>query len=777
MNHSKYQKALFDWVRHGQGCALVGAVAGSGKTTSIVTALESIPATSATGFLAFNKSIATELKARVPSHVEAMTLNSLGHRAWTKYAGRFCRLDANKVRAIIDAALTMDERHNVAAVRKLVSLAKAHGLVPRSVRGATTLMSDTDDAWIALIDRFDVDIDEGEGVRGATVGDVIAVSRRVLELSLSDRNTIDFDDQMYMTVALNAPVRRYDWLFVDEAQDVSPIQLALISKALKPGGRLVAVGDQHQCHPAGTYIRLTGDVSIPIDQVKVGMEVVSYKDCFRGILSQGRKVLAVGKRAYKGEILRLSVDRETVAVTPNHRVPTRIDAKARGYVVYLMESGETSRLGTCALRYVGGFGPAMRARQERADRVWVLRWFASRDEALIYETITALKYALPENIFFEKGRIRHALVAAIGNNREQATRCLIEHGRLYEHPLSERGHASHIGKKIYVTQACNLIDGINSLRSYKGTRDGGIWDRVSITREHQDTTVYSLEVEPTEGGLRLYVADNVLVHNSIYGFRGADSESMEKIRRQFNCRTLPLSISYRCPRNIVAYAQRLVPHIEASDSAIDGELYCMPSVSPADFVPDDLIVCRNNKPLVALAYSLIARMVPVTVMGREIGAGLTSLITKLRPRGIEGEKGLIAKLDAWRSKETERALARGDETKAEAIADKADTILCFIENTRATTVPQLVAAIEEMFSDDKNTQRLTLASVHRSKGLEADRVFILDADLMPSKYARQDWQQRQERNLEYVAITRAKKQLIFIRSGTLEAAQAARAVA
>lgn len=510
MNPSKYQQAIFGWVKNDSGSAIVGAVAGSGKTTTIVKALELIPASSAVAFLAFNKSIATELKARVPAHVEAMTLNSLGHRAWTKYAGKFCRLDANKTRSIIDTALTADEKINTAAVRKLVSLAKAHGLVPRSVRGATSLMPDTDDAWIALIDRFDVDINNDEETRGATIGEVIATSRRVLELSLSDRTVIDFDDQMYMTVALNAPVRRYDWLFVDEAQDVSPIQLALISKALKPGGRLVAVGDEHQ---------------------------------------------------------------------------------------------------------------------------------------------------------------------------------------------------------------------------------------------------------------------------SIYGFRGADSDSMAKIRRQFNCRTLPLSISYRCPRNIVAYAQRIVPHIEASDSAIDGELYCMPAIAPADFAPDDLVVCRNNKPLVALAYSLIARMVPVTVMGREIGAGLTSLITKLRPRGIDGEKGLVVKLAAWRTKETERALARGDETKAEAIADKADTILCFIENTRATTVPQLIAAIEAMFSDDKNTKRLTLASVHRAKGLEADRVFILDADLMPSKYARQEWQQRQEKNLEYVAITRAKKQLIFIRSGTLEAAQAARAYA
>jgi superfamily I DNA/RNA helicase len=57
---------------------------------------------------------------------------------------------------------------------------------------------------------------------------------------------------------------------------------------------------------------------------------------------------------------------------------------------------------------------------------------------------------------------------------------------------------------------------------------------------------------------------------------------------------------------------------------------------------------------------------------------------------------------------------------------------------------------------------LTLCTVHKAKGLEWNRVYILDEFLMPSKYARQAWQQQQETNLQYVAVTRAKQELKFI---------------
>ena len=80
------------------------------------------------------------------------------------------------------------------------------------------------------------------------------------------------------------------------------------------------------------------------------------------------------------------------------------------------------------------------------------------------------------------------------------------------------------------------------------------------------------------------------------------------------------------------------------------------------------------------------------------------------------------------------------------------------ENNR--TVPALIARIEALFSEVNGV--ITLSTVHKAKGREWRRVAILAPELMPSKWARQDWQQKQEENLMYVARTRAIEHLMYL---------------
>ena len=68
-----------------------------------------------------------------------------------------------------------------------------------------------------------------------------------------------------------------------------------------------------------------------------------------------------------------------------------------------------------------------------------------------------------------------------------------------------------------------------------------------------------------------------------------------------------------------------------------------------------------------------------------------------------------------------------------------------------------------MFTDEKIENAVMLSTAHKSKGLEANRVIILLPNKLPLKFPhQQDWQKRQELNLKYVALTRARKELIFI---------------
>ena len=68
-----------------------------------------------------------------------------------------------------------------------------------------------------------------------------------------------------------------------------------------------------------------------------------------------------------------------------------------------------------------------------------------------------------------------------------------------------------------------------------------------------------------------------------------------------------------------------------------------------------------------------------------------------------------------------------------------------------------------MFTDEKINNAVMLSTAHKSKGLEANRVLILLPNKLPLKWPHQlEWQLRQEMNLKYVALTRAKKELVFV---------------
>lgn len=257
---SKYQQAIFDFITHGTGNAIVMAVAGSGKTTTITKALELIPTSKRILFLAFNKSIADELSKRIPKHAIAKTTHALGAGA-VRRSNFQVRIEGDKVKEHMgalraeDADLHLDSVWRVARpkIHKLVSLAKNHGIAPEGIEGAKGLLPDNRESWCHLIEHFDL-LGEGElesalrlAKNDADETDfLIERARKVLTASVRDTAQIDFDDMLYLPVIFDYRVEKFDWVFVDEAQDIAQIQLEMLKKALAVGGRLVAVGDPRQ---------------------------------------------------------------------------------------------------------------------------------------------------------------------------------------------------------------------------------------------------------------------------------------------------------------------------------------------------------------------------------------------------------------------------------------------------------------------------------------------------------------------------------------------------
>lgn len=488
---SSFQQNIFDFVSSGNGSAIVEAVSGSGKTTTIVQAVRLIPQSQSVLMLAFNKTICEELNSRIAlPNVQVKTFHSLGYSAYRDVHGSKVKMDNMKLFRLIDdladnSNLSEAEFRGLSYVNKIVKLGKSMGI-------STEILENSTQNWLNLIEHhdiggFDDDID---------LAPVVPICQEILRRSNNMTSLIDFDDMIYLPVQQGLPFRKFDWIFVDESQDVSHTQRLMLRALMKKTSRLIAVGDNFQ---------------------------------------------------------------------------------------------------------------------------------------------------------------------------------------------------------------------------------------------------------------------------AIYGFRGADSTALDGIRSDFNCSTLPLSISYRCPRSGVIEAQKWVSHIQAAPNAIEGTVTRMEKYSEADFAPGDVILCRNIAPLVKFAYGLISRGIPANMIGRDIGSGLTKLVKGLKAKTVD-ELGL--KLSVWKDAEIMKLSAgKNNEQKIESVLDRAECLEIFIEQGSGLTIGALLLKIEGFFSEDPNGN-ITLCSVHRFKGKEADTVFILDESRFCPKWAmKKSWMAQQERNICYVAVTRNKKALNFIVSG------------
>lgn len=235
---SRYQSAIYDWVEHGEGNAVVEAVAGSGKTTTIVEALSHIPADQRVLFLSFNKHIAVELgnrlKAAGVTNVEASTFHSAGYRI-VQGSGWFGRvqLDENKVRRIatnLTSRMSEEEQSQVVPL-----LVKAVGLF----MGTMTDYRDRR-AVTETLDRYSIE------TNGALETLLDLLPPVFAEIRSSGR-TICFDEMVYIPAAADMPFPRYDWILVDEGQDLNQAQITVLLKLAKAGNsRVVVVGDRFQ---------------------------------------------------------------------------------------------------------------------------------------------------------------------------------------------------------------------------------------------------------------------------------------------------------------------------------------------------------------------------------------------------------------------------------------------------------------------------------------------------------------------------------------------------
>lgn len=277
-----------------------------------------------------------------------------------------------------------------------------------------------------------------------------------------------------------------------------------------------------------------------------------------------------------------------------------------------------------------------------------------------------------------------------------------------------------------------------------------IYDLVVID-EAQDMNAAQLALAMASrapGGRLVVVGDP---RQAIYGFMGADVEAFARTRRELDAEVIPLTVTFRCPRRVVAAARELVPDFEAAPGAHLGVVTC-PTMDAAvpEIRPGDFVLSRTNAGAVGACLALLRHGTRATVLGRDVGATIKA---RIRAFKVQSVASVVAAARTWLELEIKRSAAAERPSIAERATDLAETIITLCEGV--ATVQALVERIDYLFAETAGDGRVACCTVHKSKGLEAARVWIVASSFWPSA-------KLEEENLRYVAVTRALRELHII---------------
>lgn len=321
--------------------------------------------------------------------------------------------------------------------------------------------------------------------------------------------------------------------------------------------------------------------------------------------------------------------------------------------------------------------------------------------------------------------------------------------------------------------------GMNFLPVYHNLRPSTLYD-VALVDETQDQNCYNRDVAfaylKPEGRI-IAVGDR---HQAIYGWRGADSDSMGEMGRMMAERdeepeTFPLTLCRRCSQTVIRNAQKLVPEIQALPDAPEGEERQLEN-SEALYNElatnrKGLVLCRANAPLISMALRLLANRIPAALMRSNIVGDLLRLIDQLS--GYNGQAAItdvLARLEEWASdKLAKLAKQKNGGAKAQVVADKVACVRALSEEENIKCAGDLKNKINELFPHDEDGSKTSpekmviLSTVHGAKGGEAKTVYLYSPDNLPVSIFDQVWSDETDRdNTLYVAITRAEVTLVYV---------------
>lgn len=797
---SAQQQSIFEWFRNPERKrAVVRARAGTGKTTTIIAGLSHAPEQRML-LCAFNKRIADELSRKISTdRAEAKTLHGVGF-AYIRRNWENVRVDGSRGKR-----LALEACGGSSAPDAMVALvARLAGLLKEMAPGCSTV-----DEALSIAEDMDCLPDEDWEDDGWTAERVARLALRARDFAARKDGTVDFSDMLWLPLRHGWARGKWDLVVVDECFP-APTPVLLADGTTLPIGQIV---EQRLPVTVLSYDEATGKQvqKRVVDWKKVPAKKPTIRITVRqvGYGSDGKRLSPATERVRFGT--------RHLVCTEDHRIWTtegwveakhlkagqrvQVESGAPRDLAYNAKYKHTT-IGKQALRegisqrnatgrmvgkpnpngpkVRGGNGTGLTVPQSRLLAALGPSWQAE------YRITTGARHlGHPHTYSVDIAHPGCRIAVEVDGSSHN--------GKRAQQDARKDAFLRGMGWQVFRfsnVDAAQRAEEIAASLPQNCPVEGEVLSVESFPIE--DYSVYDLTVEDTH----CYYAHGILVHNcqdmnaaqielalksvtktgrvivvgddrqAIYGFRGADSGSLDRLRAAMGAEELPLTTTYRCPKAVVAEAQRLVPDYNAAPTAPAGEIHTLPVEKLAETVaPGDFVLSRKNAPLVRVCLSILRTGTRAKVEGKDVGKGLVALLKKLKPKSMPD---FLAKLTKWEAKETKRAANLKKETaerKTAEVADQAETLRVLADGLSG--VAELETRIETLFADDAagNKSLVVCSSVHRSKGLEAPRVFILRSTLggrKPKEGKAPAAPSTEEANIEYVAITRAQTSLHWV---------------
>ena len=378
---------------------------------------------------------------------------------------------------------------------------------------------------------------------------------------------VDFYDCLLRYMENGEPLQGVKIAFIDECQDLTPLQWQVCMKAFENAEKVICLGDDFQCQPAGSLV-LTKDGYVPIEKVE-GKSLITFsmKDYSYYGKQRAEYVPTVASRHYEGDLIKVSVNGTVNKFTPEHKMLVRWNNRDTSLrCVYLMRKGDWFRIGQCQLfNKQGSTHFILRMNNEGAEEGWVLKLCHSEEDALVWEQKLSLEYGIPQISWkMWHGNLVERLYDVLGayTLSERAKKLLEDLHLRLDLPMfnHEKAQAKSGGSCMSLCEACNLLPEVMLVPVYYGAsnaKKSELWKPFEVSREWYYGDVYSLDVPKyhtyiTKGGLT--------VHNCLYTYNGAAPELLIEMAAHY--KLVKHETSYRLPRKVYEFARGITSVIQ-----------------------------------------------------------------------------------------------------------------------------------------------------------------------------------------------------------------------